>query len=250
MNFKPIATGQLAALIETLQQLLSIETFIDIDAVTHELRTYAESVADGKHFDELRPYLFWSDVHYTRNLVFTCEQFEMIILCWGISQASRIHNHESSHCFMATLSGVVSEQRYLPVIGTDDNKLALVSPATVKHPATDDDAANSHATLLTPTNRSNVLHASISSPLMVLQNESMIRAGEVSHIDDAIALHRVANFHTSIHTPDHAPAPLTPFGSVTLHVYAPPIRRVSIFEPCQPTYARTPGFFSVNGVKH
>jgi len=244
-EFVPVATGRLAALIHAMQRLLKVETFIDIDVVCEELRNYASSVADGNHFDELRPYLFWSDVHYTRNLVFTCEKFEMMIICWGIGQGSRIHNHASSHCFMATLSGVVSEQRYLPVIGTDDNKLALVSPATVAADA----AAESNPGDATSTAGVTQL-ASVGSPLMVLHNELMIRVGEVSHIDDAVALHRVANFHTSIHTPDHAPRPLTPYGSVTLHVYAPPIRRVSIFEPGQPTYARTPGFYSVNAVKH
>jgi cysteine dioxygenase len=235
------ASGKLLTLIEQLKALLNgagaagkAQTTlpaVDTDAVLSLLRSYAEHVSSGDGFAEIRPYLFWSDVHYTRNLVFSCDDFEVIVLCWGVSHGSRVHNHASSHCWLSVLNSTVSEQRFVPaVVSPGTRQLSLTSEAA--SPASTDEGA--------------------SPPMLVLTSEGTLDAGNVSYINDDIALHRVAAFHTSVNAA-HAhevKASLTPFGAVTLHVYAPPIRRVKIYEPGRGVYARTPGFFSIDGKKH
>jgi cysteine dioxygenase len=65
---------------------------------------------------------------------------------------------------------------------------------------------------------------------------SILHFGEVSHIHDQEGVHLVGNNSS------------TP--SITLHVYAPPIKRVKVFDPSSnETLFRTPGFFSVHGRK-
>jgi cysteine dioxygenase len=239
------AHGKLRTLIEQLTPLLAgagqvpvdVATgraslpAVDTEAVLGLLRDYAAHVSSGDGFGEIRPYLFWSDVHYTRNLVFSCDDFELIVLCWGVSHGSRVHNHASSHCWLSVLNSTVSEQRFVPaVVSPSTRQLSLTSEAAT--PALTDDGAV--------------------PPMLVLTSEGTLDAGSVSYINDEIALHRVAAFHTSVtssHAHDAKPS-LTPFGAVTLHVYSPPIRRVKIYEPGRGVYVRTPGFFSIDGQKH
>ncbi|KAF2356515.1 Cysteine dioxygenase type I [Trinorchestia longiramus] len=50
---------------------------------------------------------------YTRNLVDEGNgKFNLMLLCWGPSQASCIHDHTDAHCFMKILSGELEEVRY------------------------------------------------------------------------------------------------------------------------------------------
>jgi cysteine dioxygenase len=60
----------------------------------------------------LAPYLNYEATHYTRNLVFKCERFELIAICWELGQASMIHNHSGQRCWMATPIGRLAVQNY------------------------------------------------------------------------------------------------------------------------------------------
>ncbi|HUJ30365.1 MAG TPA: cysteine dioxygenase family protein [Candidatus Acidoferrum sp.] len=62
--------------------------------------------------ETLAPYLFYAKSHYTRNLVFKCELFEVIAICWDVGQMSRIHNHRGQNCWMATPIGRLRVQNF------------------------------------------------------------------------------------------------------------------------------------------
>lgn len=62
--------------------------------------------------DSLEPYLFYAKSHYTRNLIFKCELFEVMSLCWEPGQVSRIHNHRGQNCWMATPIGRLHVQNF------------------------------------------------------------------------------------------------------------------------------------------
>jgi cysteine dioxygenase len=62
--------------------------------------------------ETLTPYLFYAKSHYTRNLVFKCELFEVIAICWEVGQVSRIHNHRDQNCWMATPIGRLRVQNF------------------------------------------------------------------------------------------------------------------------------------------
>ncbi len=62
-----------------------------------------------------------------------------------------------------------------------------------------------------------------------------VQVGQTGYINDHIALH-------AVRVPEHCAGA----GAVTLHLYAPPIRRVKLYEPDNDRVVqRQPGFFTV-----
>jgi cysteine dioxygenase len=62
--------------------------------------------------ETLAPYLFYAKSHYTRNLIYKCELFEVLAICWDIGQVSRIHNHRDQNCWMVTPIGRLRVQNF------------------------------------------------------------------------------------------------------------------------------------------
>jgi len=62
--------------------------------------------------ETLTPYLFYAKSHYTRNLIYKCELFEVLAICWDVGQVSRIHNHRDQNCWMATPIGRLRVQNF------------------------------------------------------------------------------------------------------------------------------------------
>jgi cysteine dioxygenase len=60
----------------------------------------------------LQPYLFYQPTHYTRNLVYKCDLFEVIAVCWEAGQASPVHNHQDQSCWMSVPLGRLRVQNY------------------------------------------------------------------------------------------------------------------------------------------
>ncbi len=60
----------------------------------------------------LAPYLFFSREHYTRNLIFKNELFELVAVCWDVGQSSQIHNHDGQNCWMSIPSGRLRIQNF------------------------------------------------------------------------------------------------------------------------------------------
>ncbi|CUG86630.1 cysteine dioxygenase, putative [Bodo saltans] len=68
---------------------------------------------------EWRQYTNWKDNRYTRNLVGFDEKFTALILCWNKKQASPIHDHAGSSCWVKCLHGCLTETLYDGHIGPD-----------------------------------------------------------------------------------------------------------------------------------
>jgi cysteine dioxygenase len=62
--------------------------------------------------ETLKPYLFYAHSHYTRNLIFKNDLFEIIAICWESGQVSRIHNHRDQNCWMAVPIGKLRVQNF------------------------------------------------------------------------------------------------------------------------------------------
>lgn len=62
--------------------------------------------------ESLHPYLYFSQEHYTRNLILHTALFDLIAICWEIGQMSKIHNHTNQRCWMGTAFGKVQVQNY------------------------------------------------------------------------------------------------------------------------------------------
>lgn len=62
--------------------------------------------------ETLEPYLYYAKSHYTRNLIFKCDLFEVMAICWEVGQVSRIHNHRGQNCWMAVPIGRLRVQNF------------------------------------------------------------------------------------------------------------------------------------------
>jgi len=54
----------------------------------------------------------WSDDSYTRNCIFNCENFELILLCWEKGQITPIHDHDDKDCWVKVIRGQFEETIY------------------------------------------------------------------------------------------------------------------------------------------
>ena len=79
--------------------------------------------------DSLRPYLFFSQATYTRNLIFKNDLFELLALCWESGQVSRIHNHRDQQCWMAVPIGKLQVQDYRVLDRDAEKKTCRLEPS-------------------------------------------------------------------------------------------------------------------------
>jgi cysteine dioxygenase len=88
--------------------------------------------------ETLTPYLFYAKSHYTRNLIYKCELFEVMSICWESGHLSRIHNHRDQNCWMVTPIGRLRVQNFR----VEDRDAAHGSCKLVPTDAYDMDAAH------------------------------------------------------------------------------------------------------------
>lgn len=159
------------------------------------------------------------DQHYVRHLVEESANCEMILICWKKGQASRIHNHAQSHCWLNVLSGGVEELRFT----TGDSPVEAGPTLAPRLPG--------------------VIAATSPCPMLVSAGINKVGPGESAYINDSLGLH-------AVRCDDGAcGGPGAEEGAVSLHIYAPPIRRVKLYEPeADRVVVRAPGFRTIRGV--
>lgn len=55
----------------------------------------------------LRPYLFFEDARYTRNLIYRDDMFEVMAICWSPNQRTAVHTHNGQLCWMVPQRGAL-----------------------------------------------------------------------------------------------------------------------------------------------
>lgn len=100
-------------MISAKQTLNSIELLIADLQVSN---SHAQSIAliENIHLQlaDVDIYHHFGISSYGRNLVFSCDEFEIILMCWQRGQHSVAHDHNGSLCVMKCLAGMLEEQRY------------------------------------------------------------------------------------------------------------------------------------------
>ncbi len=81
------------------------------------LERYASTSDDWRRFTTV------SLERYTRNLVFRCADYELLLWCRKEGQVSPIHNHMGQSCWMAALDGEFEEVHYRLPEGADPDSL-------------------------------------------------------------------------------------------------------------------------------
>jgi cysteine dioxygenase len=103
--------------VETAVQVVPIDEFISGLCAIPEHDFHIGTVYDYLKIhpvDEgsLERYLFFSTNHYTRNLIFKNDLFELMAICWEAGQFSQIHNHHNQNCWMAIPIGRLRVQNF------------------------------------------------------------------------------------------------------------------------------------------
>lgn len=120
--------------VETAARAISIDQFVTGLCAIPEGDFRAGAVYDylkSHPVDEgsLAQYLFFSKNHYTRNLIFKNELFELIAICWEVGQASQIHNHHNQNCWMAIPIGRLRVQNFRVLEQNDATGHCRLEPA-------------------------------------------------------------------------------------------------------------------------
>lgn len=76
----------------------------------------------------LEPFLFFSRNHYTRNLIFKNELFELVAVCWDVGQASQIHDHHEQNCWMSIPVGKLRIENFRVVERDERTRFCRVEP--------------------------------------------------------------------------------------------------------------------------
>lgn len=119
-----------AELTDILAKLFESDV-VDCEQVRAALCAYQSNATDWDDF------ALWDDHTYTRNLIDEGNgKYNLMLICWNNGQASSIHNHAGSHCFMKICDGTLTEELYCkPDEVTEGQKL---KPCKVTPLQTDD----------------------------------------------------------------------------------------------------------------
>eukprot|EP00198_Chlamydomonas_reinhardtii_P014041 XP_001703378.1 cysteine dioxygenase [Chlamydomonas reinhardtii] len=182
-----------------------------------------------------RSFARWSDAGYLRHLLHECDDFELMLICWKPGQTSRVHNHADSHCWLAVLAGEVQETQYRPVVPKAEAEAEPHAPAPLSGASPPELSAlllseaegSSGCSSLSSSGESNA------SRVVFRRVNGTIGSG----CADALAYPAAADG-------DMATANGANGWACTLHLYAPPIRRVKAYEAGGHVTECTPGFYS------
>lgn len=117
-------------LIQELHRVFE-EDEVNVEYVHNLLSSYKSNPLDWKKFAKFDRY------KYTRNLVDEGNgKFNIMLLCWGPSHTSCIHDHAEAHCFMKMLSGSLQEVRFewpKEITAEDGNEMIETDRNILKH---------------------------------------------------------------------------------------------------------------------
>ena len=77
---------------------------------TDLLRRYVDAVRLSP--EALKPFTFFRDETYTRNLIFKDDLFEVMAICWKHGQKTTIHTHNGQLGWMAITQGEIEVHNY------------------------------------------------------------------------------------------------------------------------------------------
>lgn len=109
-NFTNLDTSddnEFTKLVLKCRELFDRSSTIDVDCVKTILSEYQSNPTDWTK------YVTWDHHRYTRNLVDQGNgRYNLMILCWGESHVSPVHDHPGSNCFIKMLKGSLQETLY------------------------------------------------------------------------------------------------------------------------------------------
>jgi len=190
-------TGCLMPAAHTLKSLLA---YLKMNVIgsshnEHDVRSIQKELSKWyPRPSEFEKYVHWDDKDpnkYTRNLIFSNVNMDVILMCWPPGSKSSIHDHDESSCWVVMVEGSIVEVQYgMPQVDRKFIETEMRNPSGA---------------------------VGRCGKLRIL-NEAKLDPGGCtsSYANNDIGIHRVENRTTR-------PA-------YTLHVYAPPLQKMKIFK--------------------
>lgn len=62
--------------------------------------------------EEWKQYITWKESRYTRNCISSCDDYELLLMCWGKEHCSPIHNFSLQEGWIKVIEGELTIHRY------------------------------------------------------------------------------------------------------------------------------------------
>jgi Cysteine dioxygenase type I len=160
--------------------------------------------------EELKPYTFFRDEYYTRNLIYKDDLFELMTICWKPGQKTAIHTHNGQLGWMSVSQGdvAVHNYRYVSCNAPENQNVIGID----------------------------CLGGATHIELERLATEHCSQNGGIITVDKLQTIHQIENQDRS------------PSGCVSLHVYSKPFDSCVAFDlEKHRCYRRTLSYFSQYG---
>lgn len=95
----------------TVEDLVANLVALKRDAITSDIVTGCVN-ATPVRAEALKPYIWWREEFYTRNLIYRDELFEVMTICWKPGQKTPIHTHNGQLGWMTVPQGEVVVENY------------------------------------------------------------------------------------------------------------------------------------------
>lgn len=100
-----------------------IKSFAERDFPADEVQSYlSETLVEP---ETLEAYLAYCEDRYTRHLVHKEEDFELLVICWGVGQRAPIHGHEGERCWARVERGKLRFSNF-KIVSEEPVRLELV----------------------------------------------------------------------------------------------------------------------------
>jgi len=197
------------ALHTTVEDFIHGLTSMERELISKELiARYCDSMRLS--IDALKPYTFFNDDCYTRNLIYRDDLFEVMSICWKPGHKTTIHTHNGQLGWMDVPQGELHVHNY--------QYLACNAPE------------NQNVVGIDCTGGASEIH------LMRKGTMSCHEGGNIYTVDKLHTIHQIENPDTAI------------TGAVSLHVYSRPIDSCVAFDlEHQRCYRRSLAYYSRNG---
>ncbi|CAL4068368.1 unnamed protein product, partial [Meganyctiphanes norvegica] len=153
-------TAKKSAVVNTLDDLRAeLHNVITDDHVDLE---YVNKLMESYKAGDWEKYTSWDQKKYKRILLDEGNgKFNLMMVCWGPSQTSPIHDHAGAHCFLKVLEGQLEEVRYQ-------------NPKEIS-------------------NVQDVNGSSVEDTGMVVKSKDVLDVNQVGYINDDLGLHSEGN---------------------------------------------------------
>jgi cysteine dioxygenase len=69
-------------------------------------------ILNNYNSDDYKEYINFDENNYKRTIIHTCDDFDIILICWKQGQYTKIHDHPNYCCMVKLLEGKLLEENF------------------------------------------------------------------------------------------------------------------------------------------